>query len=63
MPEKLRKSCEEASRQVDNWPSWKKELSGVPLKDGEPCSHPGCVNHLTHPCEQCGRVGAVRLNA
>lgn len=28
-----------------------------PLKDGEPCEHPGCLNHLSHPCEGCGRVG------
>uniref|UniRef100_A0A6M3IJP5 Uncharacterized protein n=1 Tax=viral metagenome TaxID=1070528 RepID=A0A6M3IJP5_9ZZZZ len=21
----------------------------------EPCKHPGCVNHITHPCEECGR--------
>ena len=27
------------------------------LKPGEPCSHPGCCNHITHPCEGCGRVG------
>jgi hypothetical protein len=25
------------------------------LKDGEPCS-PGCINHVTHPCEKCGRI-------
>jgi hypothetical protein len=27
------------------------------LRDGEPCTHPGCLKHLTHPCEGCGRVG------
>ena len=27
-------------------------------KDGEPCDHPGCTNHISHPCEICGRVGA-----
>jgi GGDEF domain-containing protein len=27
------------------------------LKDGESCGHPGCLNHITHPCEQCGRIG------
>lgn len=26
--------------------------------NGEPCRHPGCANHLTHPCEGCGRIGA-----
>lgn len=24
--------------------------------DGEPCSHKGCLNHVTHPCEYCGRI-------
>lgn len=27
------------------------------LEDGIPCS-PGCLNHRTHPCEECGRIGA-----
>jgi len=27
-----------------------------PLEDGEPCGHPGCLNHVTHPCEGCGRI-------
>jgi hypothetical protein len=26
------------------------------LWDSEPCSHPGCLNHVTHPCEGCGRI-------
>jgi len=21
----------------------------------EPCTHPGCKNHVSHPCEGCGR--------
>ncbi len=25
-------------------------------RDGEPCHHPGCLNHVTHACEGCGRV-------
>jgi hypothetical protein len=29
----------------------------LPLRDGEPCSHPGCLRHLSHPCEGCGRIG------
>ena len=28
------------------------------MKDGEPCSHPGCAHHITHPCEGCGRIAA-----
>lgn len=26
------------------------------LKDGEPCDHAGCLNHVSHPCEGCGRI-------
>jgi hypothetical protein len=26
------------------------------FKDGQPCSHPGCLNHISHPCEICGRI-------
>lgn len=26
-------------------------------KNGEPCDHPGCLNHITHSCEGCGRIG------
>jgi len=26
------------------------------MKDGQPCSHPGCASHVTHPCECCGRA-------
>jgi DNA modification methylase len=25
-------------------------------EDGQPCGHPGCVQHVTHPCEGCGRI-------
>ena len=27
-------------------------------RSGEPCYHIGCINHITHPCEYCGRLGA-----
>ena len=27
------------------------------LPDGVPCDHPGCLSHITHPCEVCGRIG------
>ena len=30
-----------------------------PLKDGEPCEHPGCMNHISHPCEGCGRIAGI----
>ena len=26
------------------------------LEDGEPCHHPGCLRHVSHPCEGCGRI-------
>jgi len=28
----------------------------VHLEDGKPCSHKGCLSHITHPCEGCGRI-------
>ncbi len=31
------------------------------LKDGEPCSHKGCLNHIKTPCEKCGRIGGQRM--
>lgn len=31
------------------------------LKDGEPCYHPGCLSHVTHPCEGCGRIAGRRV--
>ena len=27
------------------------------LPDGVPCGHPGCLKHISHPCEGCGRIG------
>jgi hypothetical protein len=27
----------------------------------EPCSHKGCLNHKTHPCEKCSRLGGITL--
>jgi len=31
-------------------------------QDGEPCDHKGCLHHLTHPCEGCGRLGGISGN-
>ena len=36
----------------DKWP-WE-------LTEGEPCGHPGCLSHITHPCEGCGRIRGRR---
>lgn len=43
---------------------WKKYMIAewTPLKDGEPCWHKGCLNHISHPCEKCGRIaGSSKL--
>jgi len=32
------------------------------FEDYEPCNHPGCLNHFTHPCESCGRIGGKYLS-
>lgn len=33
------------------------DKSTIPIyKDGEPCDHIGCLNHVSHPCEGCGRI-------
>lgn len=31
------------------------------MKRGEPCKHVGCLNHISHPCEGCGRIGGRKL--
>lgn len=30
-------------------------------EDGEPCDHPECLNHTTHPCEGCVRIAGVTI--
>jgi hypothetical protein len=30
-----------------------------PPPDGVPCSHPGCLSHVTRPCQGCGRIGGI----
>lgn len=25
------------------------------LNEAEPCDHPGCMSHVSHPCEGCGK--------
>lgn len=27
------------------------------LNENQPCSHTGCLHHISHPCEGCGRIG------
>ena len=31
-------------------------------KDGMPCEHKGCLNHVSHPCEVCGRIAGEYPN-
>ena len=33
------------------------------MRDGEPCRHPGCLSHISHPCEVCGRIGGTQMSA
>ena len=28
-------------------------------RPGEPCGHRGCLSHVTHPCEGCGRIAGA----
>lgn len=37
---------------------WAERCGKISFKDGEPCKHPGCKNHVSHPCEVCGRYAA-----
>ncbi len=31
-------------------------MKKIKYNDGEPCMHKGCLSHLSHPCEGCGRI-------
>ena len=31
------------------------------MRDGEPCSHVGCLSHISHPCESCGRIAGKNV--
>jgi hypothetical protein len=31
------------------------------LPDGVACAHPGCLSHVSHPCEGCGRIAGHSL--
>lgn len=67
--EKLREAWDvEWSRYKDeqllaNDPAWQakeREKLLMTLPDGQPCGHPGCLSHVSHPCEGCGRIAGVR---
>jgi hypothetical protein len=46
----------------------KKNILGIPaitFFHKEPCGHFGCLLHISHPCEVCGRVageGDITVN-
>ena len=40
---------------------WEDIVKEGEYRDGEPCDHPGCLSHISHPCEGCGRIGGVTL--
>ena len=31
-------------------------MNKIKYNDGEPCKHKGCLSHIIHPCEGCGRI-------
>jgi len=37
-------------------------ITPAELRDGEPCKHPGCLSHYSHPCEGCGRIRGRRVS-
>jgi hypothetical protein len=34
-------------------------LAARQLPDGVPCEHRGCLHHISHPCEGCGRIAGI----
>ena len=42
------------------WKAEERARKVAALRDGEPCGHPGCLSHVSHPCEGCGRVAGRR---
>lgn len=65
------------SRGASSWPFQEFHIPTVPrghnvpstptpgrhLRDGEPCGHRGCLSHVSHPCEGCGRIAGALLPA
>jgi hypothetical protein len=48
--------AEKCAEQGDPGFGAKQLLKCRSLKPGEPCGHPGCLSHISHPCEGCGRI-------
>jgi hypothetical protein len=36
-------------------------VSREKIEPGQPCGHAGCLSHVTHPCESCGRVAGQEV--
>lgn len=41
-------------------PTEVEEFDRKQISNGKSCGHPGCLNHVTHPCEFCGRIAGQR---
>ena len=37
-------------------PGLDRQVEIARLRPNQPCRHPGCLHHVTHPCEGCGRI-------
>ncbi len=71
--ERLEQLFSEADSIIENHPELVEEadqeqldrieklVEGVDLKPDQPCGHPGCLHHVTHPCEGCGRIAGYYL--
>ena len=38
-----------------------KHVMGIAVNDGIPCKHPGCTQHVSRPCEGCGRYHPILI--
>ena len=41
-------------------PKYVGKMTPSELVPCRPCSHPGCMSHSSHPCEECGRQWAKK---
>lgn len=58
-PDPACENCEGTGWCGDNGPGRKGNnefINTEPPRKGQPCGHPGCFHHVTHPCERCGRI-------
>ena len=42
-------------------PEWRQRIGD--LRPDQSCGHPGCLSHVSHPCEGCGRIGGLSKGA